>query len=506
MRTKSSIRNLAAAVIGQSAGIIISFISRKIFIDVLGTEYLGIDGLFTNILTMLSLVELGIGPAIIYCLYKPLAEKNEEKVSILMHLFQRTYTVIGRFICGFGIITSFFLNAFLKDPPEVSHLQIIFLMFVANTAASYFFSFKRSLIIADQKRYIATIYRYAAFFILNAGQCAVLLLTHNYLLFLSLQLLATVTENILVSRKADQMYPYLKENRNTVLDGETRASIIKNTKAMFFHRLGGMFVNSTDNLIISRMIGIHFVGIYSNYELVLNALSKVIYQFFDAFTASIGNMGATESSEKSERIFFVLFFMNAWIFGVSGICLWVLFNPFIQISFGENMIFEKAVVASIVVKYYLSGMRRAVLTYRDAYGLYWQDRFKPLFEIVINLIVSVMLVVRIGVAGVFWGTVASTLLTCFWIEPCVLFRYAFHKAAGKYFLYFIQYTAVIVGVGWMTDRLCRWVSFPGLAGFAVMSLVCFIIPNLFFLAVFFRKEEFRYIIHAGAAVIGGRKK
>lgn len=494
MRTKSSILNLAAAFVGQSVGIVISFVSRKVFIYVLGSEYLGINGLFTNILTMLALMELGVGPAIIYSLYKPLAQKNEEKVCALMKLFQKTYVTVGCCICVFGFIISFFLPWFVKELPDIEHLQIIFLMFVINSAASYFFSYKRSLIIADQKRYIATIYRYVMYFALNAGQCMLLLLTRNYLLFLGLQIIATLIENILVSRKADRMYLYLRKKSTVCLDKETRNSIIQNTKAMFFHRLGGMIVNSTDNLLISRFVGITLVGIYSNYELVLDALSKITYQIFEAFTASIGNLGATETKEKSEQVFYILFFIDAWVFGISSICLMILFNPFIQISFGQEMVFGKSVVAAIVVRYYLVGMRKAVLTYRDAYGLYWQDRYKPLLEITINLTVSVALVFRMGVAGVFWGTVISNVSTCIWIEPYILFKYAFHKGSGKYFRCFLQYIAATVAVGCMTAWLCRGILAVTVAGFVRKCLTCFAVSNLLFFLLFCRKEEFQYMI------------
>ena len=196
MRTKSSIRNLTAAFLGQLLGIAISFISRKIFIGVLDEEYLGINGLFTNILSMLSIMELGVGPAIVFCLYKPLAEDNQAQILALMKLFRRLYCLIGCGILAAGIGISFFLPVFLKEAPDIPRLQLIFILFVANSAVSYFFSYKRSMIIADQRRYIATIYRYTAYFLLNAAQCAILIWTGNYIQYLLIQFLATFLENL----------------------------------------------------------------------------------------------------------------------------------------------------------------------------------------------------------------------------------------------------------------------------------------------------------------------
>ena len=497
MRTKSSIRNLSAAFLGQFFGIAISFVSRKIFISVLNEEYLGINGLFTNILSMLSIMELGVGPAIVYCLYKPLAEGDRSQVIALMQLFRRLYCLIGCGIMAIGCGISFFLPFFLKETADIPDLQLIFILFVTNSAVSYFFSYKRSLIIADQKRYIATIYRYAAYVFLNLTQCLALLLTGSYILYLSLQLFFTVLENLLVSQKADKLYPYLKENLRESLKPETGRQISKNVRAMFFHKIGGIFVNSTDNLIISKFIGIGTVGLFSNYELVLSALSKIIYQIFEAVTASIGNMGVTETTERSEKIFYVLLFVNSWIFGVTSICLWSLFNSFIHLSFGQDMLLDQAVVGVIVVKYYLSGMRKTVLTYRDAYGLYWQDRYKPLLEIAVNLIASLVLVMRMGISGVFLGTIISTLTTCFWVEPYVLFRYVFHKKPKQYFKLVVEYGVVTLLVGVLVYALSRFLCMGGALGFIVLCFVCFVMANLAFCIVYFHRWEFQYILRTG---------
>ena len=505
MRTKSSIRNLTAAFLGQLLGIAISFISRKIFIGVLDKEYLGINGLFTNILSMLSIMELGVGPAIVFCLYKPLAEDNRAQILALMKLFRRLYCLIGCGILAAGIGISFFLPVFLKEAPDIPQLQLIFILFVANSAVSYFFSYKRSLIIADQRRYIATIYRYTAYFLLNAAQCAILIWTGNYIQYLLIQFLATFLENLLVSKKAEQLYPYLKEKAAEKLDAKTIKSITQNVGAMFFHKLGGIFVNSTDNIILSKFIGIGAVGLYSNYELVLNALSKVIYQIFEAFTASIGNMGATENPEKSRKIFYVLQFLDAWIFGVSSICLWILFNPFIEVFFGRNMLLGQGTVGVIVGKYYLTGMRKAVLTYRDAYGLYWQDRYKPLFEIAINIGASIALVEWWGISGVFLGTIISTVTTCFWVEPYILFKYVFQTKSAEYFWRTAAYTGVSLAVGAAVTWISGSVRPEGIADFVILCALSFGMSNLLFLAIYFRRWEFQYIIRTGWSYFAGRR-
>ena len=210
-RTNNSLKNMKYAIVGQGLGLLVSFFSRLVFVRTLGSEYLGLNGLFTNILSILSLAELGVGAAIIYSMYKPLAEKNINKVKALMGIYKKAYVTIGMIIALIGSALVPFLDHLIKNKPNLPYIELIYLMFVINSSISYFFSYKRSLIIADQKRYIATFYRYGFYFLLNITQITVLLLTHNYIFYLGLQIISTFIENICVSRKADTLYPFLKE-------------------------------------------------------------------------------------------------------------------------------------------------------------------------------------------------------------------------------------------------------------------------------------------------------
>lgn len=493
-RAKSSLMNMGAGIIGQSVALIVSYIARRVFLNVLNTDYLGVNNLFTNILSMLSLVEIGIGPAIVYSLYKPLAEKDTEKVKILMKLFRTAYILIGIIILVLGGALTPFIEFFMKDTPAVPHVHLAFVLFVFNTAVSYFFSYRRSLIIADQKRYIDTLVHYGCYSLMNVGQIIGLYLTKNYFVFLGVQLFTTLLENVIISVKAKRMYPFLKEKTEGKLDPDTRQQIVRNTSAMVFHKIGGMVVNSTDNMIISKMIGVGVVGIYANYQMVINALKSIMGQIFQAMTASIGNLGATESREKTIRVFRSTFLMGNWIYGFSTICLFVLFNPFIELSFGADYLFDPAVVFIIVFNFYLTGMRQAVLTFRDAFGIYWQDRYKPLFESAINLVVSISFAYKWGIFGVFMGTAISTLTTCFWVEPYILYKYAFQLSVKTYFIRYGLYTLATAVCGVLTHWICG-LLFPQttLLNFLGMIGVCVLVPNGLYLLVFGRTDEFRYL-------------
>lgn len=493
-RTRKSIINLITALCGQIFGVIISFIVRMVFVNFLSSEYLGVNGLFTNILTMLSLVELGVGSAMTYSLYKPIAEENVEKIKSLMDLYKKAYRIIGIIVLVIGIGFTPFYKYLISEVPDIPNLNFIYILFVVNTGISYFYSYKRSLIICNQNKYIATIYRYAFYFIYNIAQVIVLITTQNYILYLICQVIATILENIAISRKADKMYPYLKEKDIKPLPKKEFNTIKKNVGAMLFHKMGAIVVNSTDNIILSKFVSLKAVGLYSNYYMVINGIEIIIGQIFEAIIASVGNLGVSESKEKLKSVFNKVFFMNFWLFSLCSICLLVLFNDFIKIWVGQEYVFEFSIVLIIVIAFYLKGMRKAVLTFRDATGIFYHDRYKPIFEAVINLIVSIILAKKWGVAGVFIGTIISTLATSMWVEPYVLYKYAFKEKVYKYFVKLIYYTIIGIAICSITYWLTTFITNVSIIGIIIKLLICLIIPNTIYFAIFRKTEELNYFI------------
>ena len=307
--------------------------------------------------------------------------------------------------------------------------------------------FQQTLIIADQHQYITSVYRYTMEIALRLAQMVFLQYTRNYFAYLGLQTAAILMQNLLLSRRADRLYPYINKLRPKRLDAETKNEIVRNTKAMITHRIGGIVVFGTDNLLISSFVGVVAVGLYSNYLLVTNGLTSVYSQFFRSLTASVGNLGATADAGRAAPVFWKVNFAGGWLYGFSAVCLVVLFNPFISLWVGKEYLFSQAIVILIALNFYVSGMRQSVLTFRDAYGLYWYDRYKPIAESVINLAVSILLAIPFGVAGILAGTFVSTMTTCFWIAagivsvwntrarkalfPGVCFKYRGHIADSR---------------------------------------------------------------------------
>ena len=505
-RTQNSIRNIITAMMGQLGGVLVNLLARVFFLHYLNHTYLGLNGLFTNVLTMLSLVELGVGPAMAYSLYKPLADGDTERIKSHMAFYKKAYITIGLTIAALGLIFLPFYTVFMDEVPDIPHLNIIYLLFVANTVVSYFYSYKRTLIVCDQKKYIETTVHYGAYFILNVVQIIFLALTKNYVLFLILQVISTWTENYILARKADDLYPYLKEKNVQKLSKVDSQVIFRNVAAMSMHKIGAVVVNSTDNILISKLIGLATAGLYNNYYTIIHPLQTITNQIFESIVASVGNLKATVQEGNLGHLkttFNEVFFFAFWIFTFCSACLLNLLHPFIEFLWLRNRgwLLDNLTLYVLVINFYLYGMRRPVLTFRDATGAFWNDRFKPIFESIINLVASVLLAQKFGVSGIFLGTLVSTVTTSLWVEPLVLYRNVFYHPLRDYFLRFAGYTVVGVIICLVTTWVCN------LVGYSLLSLIprafiCLIQPNVLLFVVFFKTKEFQYFRRLGQELLG----
>lgn len=493
-RTENSIRNIRYALAGQLLGVIISFGARMVFVRTLSAEYLGINGLFSNILTMLSIAELGVGSAIVFSMYEPLAQSDEPRLRALMGLYRRAYVTIGLVVAGVGALLTPLLPFLILEMPEIPHIQLIYLMFVVNSAITYFFSYKRSFLIADQKRYITTIYRYTLFAVLNIVQILLLITTANYLLFLAAQIVFTLLENIAVSRRVDRMYPFLRVKPVPPLGPDDRATITRNIKALVLHRLGGAVLVGTDSIVISKFVGIVAVGLYSNYLLITNALSVVLGVVFSSLTASVGNLSALESRERQIGTFKAIDLAVYLCYSFATISLFVLFNPFIELWLGSEFLFDWPIVLAIAVNFYLTGVRNSLWIFKDAKGIFWPDRYRPLAEVVVNLVLSVVLAQHYGMLGVLAGTALSTLLVCLPIEPYVLYKHGFAGSPRGYYARYLLRGITALGLGALTWAIASILPWSGFVGFAAMATTCLLVPNAANILFFARSTEFQRLL------------
>lgn len=493
-RTSSMIRNVSWSFLGQGIGIIASFIVRIVFIRFLGSTYLGLDGLFSNILTILSLSELGVGTAITYSLYKPLAEKDESKLKSLMALFKRVYTIIGCIIFGIGFLLTPFLSFFINDMPDIKGIEIIYMLFVTNTAVSYFFSYKRNLILADQNRHIETIYRYGFYIAMNIIQIIYLFISKDYFGYLIIQVIMTILSNWALSRKADLMYPYLKDKKVKKLSKKDKDEIIKNTKGLMIQKVGNVVVNSTDNIILSKFVGLGAVGLYSNYRLVIYALMMVINQIYTSLTPGIGNFFIDQDEKRRIELFKKSNFITFWLAYFCSICLMVLFNDFINMFAGKEYIFDFWVVFIIVFNFYYTTMRKVVISFREAGGLFYKDRYRTVFEVICNLIVSIILAIKLGVVGVFIGTLISFFSLSFWVEAYVLFKDGLKYKVSFYYLDYFKKMLLTIVVGGILYYFTSLISGNILISFIIKCFICLIGTNVVFYLVYRNSLEFKYFM------------
>ena len=504
-RTGSSIRNAFFSFGGYIFTILLQFVNRTFFVHLLSAEYLGLNGLFSNILSVLALSELGIGTAMAFALYKPVAEHDTELIKSLMHLYKKMYTIIGSFVIVAGLILTPFLHVLIKDMPDIKYIRVYFLLYVLNAGVSYFYTYKRTLIICDQDAYISTSTQLLASIGTKIVQVIVLFWTKNYLLYLLVQVIFTISENMLISKIADRKYTYLKDKHIQPLPAEEKENIKVNVKAMLCHKIGTVVVNATDNLIISKILGLASVGSYANYTLVVDNISALTDKIIYSISASVGDLIATGDKEKAERMFYNILFVNYWVVSFCSICLVGLLQSFIQLWLGEEYLFSSFTVIILVLCFYFSRMRNTVNIYKEAAGIMRQDKYKALIESVVNLVVSIPLTYKLGVAGVRLGTLISTLLVPFWLEGYVLFKHFFGKSPVRYMAKQVGYLATSILVALVTGMLSMVIPGEGLINFAAKMVLYVLLPNILMGLLFFKTKEFEYLRSIFARVVKHNK-
>ena len=496
MRTRSSLRTLAVSFAGQAVNLILLFVSRRLFVQYFTQEYLGVNGLFSNILTVLSLAELGIGTAMIYGLYQPAAAGDRAEICRMMNLYRLLYRAVGFVVLVLGAVLLPALP-YLVRGGGVPHLRLIYCMYLFDNVMSYFLSYKQAMLAAHQEAWRINAVTQSVRSVQILLQMAVIVCLRDFYVYLAIQMCSQLTANLIISWIVDRRYPYLRDCRKELPSPAVCKDLFHQVGALSLHRMGGVFVSHTDNLIISMFRGLAASGIYSNYQMVLNSIRMMMAYVYNAFSPAIGNLAAAGDREKVYEIHTVLNFLLSMLYGWLALCLVALFDPFIRLYFGEHYALPMPVVLLIVLDFYLHGMRQITLRFRDGMGLYWYDRYKPVAETVLNLAVSVALVGRFGIAGVVAGTIVSTLLTNFWVEPLVFFRYGVgNDWKRRYVRFYGQYAAqaAILALD-CAVVLVLHVKLPvqSMAGWVLRGIFCTGLYALSILLAFRRRWEWRYL-------------
>ena len=493
-RRGNSVKNVVVSLSVSILTLILSFFNRTVFVRALSAEYLGLNGLFSNILSFLALSELGIGGAFGFALYKPLKDGDTRKLSSLMAVFRRLYTIVGLTILAVGLLLTPFLSCFFRQMPEnIPDIRLFFLLNVAGTAISYFFSYKRTLMICDQKEFLSTLL-FGTFRVLAvAMQMIILLCTGSYFWYLIAMIGCGFAENLTAAHIADMLYPFLSDRHPAPLDPEERVRLKKNTAAIFLHKLGGTLVFSSDNIIISRFVGLIPMGLYSNYALIISSIDAILHKALVSLTASIGNLMVSSEKEHHRQIFSHVLFLNCWIYGAASVCLICLIDPFLRVWLGQEYLLDPSVLILAVVNFYLNGVRKTVLIFKDAAGVFTQDKYKPFIEGIVNILVSVPLAIRFEIQGVIFGTIFSTLAVAFWYEAFVFFRYSFQQGVGRYLLVQARFFLLNIALAISCYYLCALIEAGPLCTLLIRIPICLILPSTFYLIGFRRSGNLGYL-------------
>ncbi len=493
MRVTNSIKNTIAVFIVNIVVIIVGLISQRVFVNTLGLAYLGLNGLFTNIISMLAIAELGIGTAITYNLYAPIANNDKEKIKSLMQFYKKCYSAIVVIIFSIGIAIMPFLNSIVGKVDINYNIYIIFILFIIDTICSYLLVYKRSILYANQMNYIVNIVHVISLVILNAIQIIILVLTQNYILYLIIKIIFRLIENVVINYIANKKYPYIKESNIKNLDKNVLTDIKRKVKALVLHRVAGFVVLGTDNIIISKFFGVVYVGLYANYYLIISSVGNLISQFFTSITASVGNLLVEENNEKAYSIYNKILFLNFWIFGFASASIFCMIDPFIKLWIGEQYILSKFILATLVGNFYIQGMRQTISLYKAAAGIYYEDRYIPLLEALINIVASILFMTFFGLAGVFIGTIISTLLLYLYSYPKYVYIKLFNRSHISYVKKFIMQLFIAFIIVIITYYATNIFYFDSIILKLIYNLICcLIIPNLILFLLMHKTDEFIY--------------
>lgn len=494
MRTDNSRKNLIASISLTLAMTLLGFITRRVFVDNIGVEYLGLNGLLTDVLRVVSLLEGGFGASIVYNLYKPLAENDQPRIIALIQLYRKIYRYIAVGVLAMGLAIYPFLDVFIKDGESLNYVSIVFFIFLFNSLLPYFTAYKWSLINADQKQYKLVTINFIYQIGLNLTKLFILYYTKNYILYLVIESLFGVGLNMAVIRKANRLYPYIVTKIKYQVDLPIRKMLIRNSKALFLHSLGGYMAHSTDSIIISSYISVAIVGLYSNYTLITGYVNSFATQILNSFSESVGNLIASESVEHVYKVFKTIFLLNFLVVSIPVIILANVINPFVSWWLGEEYLLGTATTCVILANFFIFGLRLSALTFKVKSGIFVQDQFSPLIQGVINLVLSLIFVHFWGITGVLLGTTISVLSVGFWQFPRLIYKYTFKQPLKKYFIKYAKYLGIMFIALGISHYLCNLTINISLGAIIYRGFISLLVTGVVYYLTLYKTQEMQSLI------------
>lgn len=492
-RTTNSLRNVGAAIGGQLLNNLMKLVCRTAFIYTLGKEYLGISSLYANVITILNISELGFASAVTYSLYDPIVRDDRGAICSIMAFFRKAYRLIGLAVLVLGLVLMPALPKLMTGVTEKVDIYQYYLLYLAQTVVSYlFFAYKSTLLVADQKKYLVDLVSYACQVVMNIVQIVVLFLWRSFFVYTLLAIVNNVAQNIATAILVDRRYPYLREPA-AKLGKQQRRDIFSRVYAVSLYRVSTAVGTATDNLLISSMVSVVAVGLYNNYYMIVQIVQKLISGIFQAFASSLGNLYATESRQRNEFIFRCLNLLNNWLIAVCSVCFLMVFQPFVELWVGESYLLSFPIVVVIVVNFATNYLQNVVQVYCNASGVFIRGKYRAVATAVLNLVISIVLADRIGIAGVLLGSIISRMTTTWWFDAWLLYRSGFDQSPWRYYrecgITLILTAGCYLAVRWMFSGMPA-ATWPLLA---LQGITAAAVPTGVYLLLYSRSKEFAYL-------------
>lgn len=506
-RTKNAVKNVAFGLITKVCQVIIPFMMRTAMIRFMGISYLGLNSLFTSVLQVLNLAELGVGSAMIYSMYRPIAEDDQRKICALMCLYRKYYHIIGLVIALAGLLMTPFIPGLISsDVPEGINIYALYLLNLAVTVLSYWlYAYESSVLYAYQRTDVISKVALITSSVQYLLQFLVLWLFHNYYLYILMMLGIQIATNIFTAAAARRLYPACVPQGK--LDRASVKEINGRIRDLFTSKIGSVVVNSVDTIVISAFLGLATLAVYQNYYFILSSVSGFVAIIFNACTAGIGNSIVLESGEKNFNDLKKFTFLTAWIAGFCSACLLCLFQPFMRIWVGEALELPDRAVVCLSIYFFVFEMNHLLNTFKDAGGIWRKDRFRPLVTAMANLGMNLVMVQFWGIYGVILSTVLSMLLVGMpWLLHnlfSILFEQSHLKVYLKTLLFYGMISIVACSV---TAAACGFIRLGDWGTFLGRMLVCFVAPNIIFYIAYRKTEEFRAMLQLIDKMTKGRFK
>lgn len=493
-RTKKTIVNTTFSIMNQLLAVVLSFVLRTAFIKILGDQYTGIASVFTTILTMLSLSELGFATAVATALYQPLRDNNQKKIQQLMDFYKKAYRIVAFFIFIVGVCLIPFLQYLIKEVPDIKEsITVVYLFYIIKTAASYLMIYKTTLLRADQKLYVIKKIEMICQVVRYLAEIVILFVFKKYMTYLIIEVVATILQNYVVTKKAEKEYPQAFEKPEETLPREEIVSLLKDVKGLSMYKLSGTIGNSIDTMLISSFINTSSVTLIGNYTHIKNHIQKILMQFFYSVVPSVGNLATERNNEKQKTVFNRLFYISFLAVNFCSVSLFVLSKPFVNIWLGEKYILGQHISFIIAFDFFLYILLQAIASFRTANGLFVKGQYRPLVTAVINIVMSIVLIQKYGIFGTILATVIARLLTQ-WYDPYLLYKIVFRDSFGYFYTKYWLYIALFVTGSFITDYIVGIVSVKNIYVNLVLSaVICVVVSNVWVVVWTYKTKEFAYV-------------